>query len=85
MFYFAYCVYNAVLYTTDNTVYYYYGSLVIFLLAMSYRVEELEKEELPYYEADPEEMEEWNQEQPGLQESARNRETASLEDWTQAG
>lgn len=85
LFYFAYCVYNAVLYTTDNTVYYYYGSLVIFLLAMSYRVEELEKEELPYYEADPEEMEEWNQEQPGLQESARNRETASLEDWTQAG
>lgn len=60
LFYLAYCVYNAVLYTTDNTIYYYYGNMIIFMLAMTYRVEELEKEELPYYEADPEDMEEWN-------------------------
>ena len=37
-------------YLTDNTLYYYYTNLVVFLLTMSYKLESIEKEELRQYE-----------------------------------
>ena len=73
LFYLSYCIYNALLYTTDNTVYYYYGNLIIFILAMSYHVEELEKEELPEYEDVLDDLEECNKEKSIVQDNSQGR------------
>lgn len=46
----AYMIYLFITYLTDNTLFYYYTNVTIFLLLMSYQMEELEKEELIQYD-----------------------------------
>ena len=64
LYYMGYCIFNSILYTTDNTVYYFYGNLVIFMLAMSYQTEELEEKELAVYEEEWSRLEEPDWKQP---------------------
>lgn len=43
-------IYLFITYLTDNTLFYYYTNVSVFLLVMSYRMEELEKQELTQYD-----------------------------------